>query len=94
MGAGIVAGATLLAITGGLAAPALAAGFAAIGVGKAARYADSSCRRSHIAAVSKAIATNSRESFVGGLATIATTTTVMGIFGAAGAGLVGYKVAR
>ncbi|KAH8933724.1 hypothetical protein BDL97_18G045000 [Sphagnum fallax] len=76
IGAAAVTGGTLLAITGGLAAPALAAAMATIGTAVPALGA-------------------------GGLATVAALTgTTMGSvavaasFGAAGAGLTGYKMAR
>ncbi|CAM9511132.1 unnamed protein product, partial [Discosporangium mesarthrocarpum] len=69
IGAAMVSGGTLLAVTGGLAAPALAAGLAASG--------------SVIGATAAAT-----------LSTLATTTWMATLFGATGAGLVGFKMDR
>lgn len=65
IGGAAIAGGTILALTGGLAAPAIAVGLSAIGTG----------------ATSLA-------------ATFATSTTIGALFGASGAGLVGYKMKR
>jgi hypothetical protein len=70
IGAAAVGGGTLLAVTGGLAAPALAAGIAATGT---------------LLGASTAAAA---------LSGFATTTFVGGLFGTAGAGLLGHKMDR